>query len=167
MAVLKYKTSGGTYTTLTNYSVNSPSVLQVTGTSTTAVMSQNASTNAFGSKATVDFLGEKVTEWTPTTATTQANANTYWKKHSVCVTLTSSTIATTLGTYLPTAVSTLGGSELHIICRNTSSTDVSIAIPATNANVVACNGDVVNIKAGAVGEVNIIASATKLYYRVG
>lgn len=44
MALLKYKNQNGEYVSLPVYTVNSPQVVQDTGDSTTAVMSQNAVT---------------------------------------------------------------------------------------------------------------------------
>lgn len=56
MAILKYKKADGSYQTLTNYTVNAPSVVETSGTSTSAVMSQNAVTNELKKYTKTDDL---------------------------------------------------------------------------------------------------------------
>ena len=58
MAVLKYKSSDGTYKTLNNYSVKNVSVLQSIGDSTEAVMSQKAVTDVLTSKADSETVSQ-------------------------------------------------------------------------------------------------------------
>lgn len=56
MAVLKYKDENGNYQTVVGVNVVQNEVVQATGQSTTAVMSQKASTDSFYTKAQVDAL---------------------------------------------------------------------------------------------------------------
>lgn len=88
MAVLKYKKQDGTYATLTNISIKGIEPVQVTGNSTTDVMSQNAVTTYLNTKAD-----------TATTYTKNDTDSTFLSKTDASNTYVAQTAGVTGGSY--------------------------------------------------------------------
>ena len=76
MAVLKYKNANGEFVALTNYTVQPIEPVQVTGSSTSEIMSQNAVTSALNTKANSADVYTKTETNTTFLTKTDAN-NTY------------------------------------------------------------------------------------------
>lgn len=232
MATLKYRTSSGEYKTLTNYSVQPITPVQVTGTSATDIMSQNAVTNELNKKATkattlsgygitdakisdgTITLGDKtikpITAETGTVASVTITGGTGISITSTDPITTSGTrgislstdyqnkisSATTLVSFLEgantvTSISSIpitkrlciasvtsgsftlantpsAGREIHVIIKNTSSSDITITIPnGTEGNITYNSNDVttLTIKGNCFGEINAISDGSTVYIR--
>ena len=179
MAVLKFKNQDGEWVALTNYSVSPIEPVQTTGSSTTAVMSQNAVTVELNKKAntTHTHTVSQITDlnlgnYATTESVSQAISDaTFNNGHNAVSSVTGIpvskrlVIATISNNGSFTLASTpADGREINVIVHNTSGSDIEITMPS-GSNYVNMSGDTLTVAGSSYADINVISDGTNMYIR--